>query len=82
MQGHQITFTLHIGDRIGAVNLLSVVNLVSSSPCLCGLVCNGIDCILSVALIVTRRDTPALRIATNQTVRFASPRSNLQVTVA
>ena len=61
-----------MGERFGAVNLLSIVNLVSSSPCLCELVCNGIDCVSSVALIVTRRDTPALRLAADQTVRFAA----------
>ena len=77
-----IYITLHIGERFGAMNLLSVVNLVSSSPCLCELVCNGIDCVSSVALIVTRCDAPTLRIVADQTVRFASRRSNLQATAA
>ena len=82
VQGHQITFTLHIGEHIGAVNLLSIVNLVSSSLCLCEVVCNGIDCVSSVALIVTRRDTSALRIVADQAVQFAFQPSNLQVTAA
>ena len=82
MQGHLITFTLYIGERIGAVNLFSVVNLVSSSLCLYELVCNGIDCISSIALIVTRRDTPALRIVADQAMQFAFQPSNLQVTAA
>ena len=60
MIGRQVTFTLHIGERFGAVKLLSVVNLVSSSLCLYALVCNGIDHRSSVGLIVVRRDTPAL----------------------
>ena len=58
--GRQITFTLHFGERFGAVNLFSIVNLVSSSLCLCELVCNGIDHKSSVGLIVARCDTPAL----------------------
>ena len=71
-----------MGERFGAVNLLSVVNLVSSSLCLCALVYNGIDHQSSVGLIVARRDTPVLQIAADQTVRFASRRSNLQATAA
>ena len=67
-----ITFALHIGERFGAVNLLSVVSLVSSSPRLCVLVCNGIDCVSSVGLIVARRDMPTLRIVADQTARSAS----------
>ena len=74
--------TLNIGERFGAVSLLSVVNLVSSSLCLCALVYNGIDHRSSVGLIVARHDTPTLQIAANQTVRFASQRSNLQATAA
>ena len=82
MHGHQFTFTLHIGERFGVVNLLSVVSFVSSSPCLCELVYNGIDCVSSVVLIVARHDTHALRIVADQAVQFASQPSNLQVTAA
>ena len=64
------------------MNLLSVVNFVSLSLCLCVLVCNGIDHRSSIDLIVARRDTPALWIVADQAVRSAYLRSNLQATAA
>ena len=64
------------------MNLLFVVNYVSSTLRLCELVCNGIDCKSSVALIVARRDTLVLQIAAHQTVQSVRLRSNLQATAA
>ena len=77
-----ITFALHTSERFGAVNLLSVVNFVSSSLYLCVLVCNGINHRSSIDLIVARRDTPALRIVADQAARSTYLRSNLQAMVA
>ena len=74
--------TLHIGERFGAMNLLFVVNSVSSILRLCELVCSGIDYKSSVALIVARRDILVLQITANQIVQSARLRSNLQVTAA
>ena len=77
-----VYITLHIGERFGAVNLLSVVSFVSSSLCLHVLICNGIDSESSVGLIVARRDVPTLRTVTDQAAQSASQTIILQVTAA
>ena len=74
------TFPLHIGERFGVVNLLSVVSFVSSSLCLRVLICNGIDYELSVGLIVVRRDVLALRTIADQATQSTPRTIILQVT--